>query len=221
MRSATPESCGNADGVETVEIQQQDFHRSHSVLEISRKQRDSHIPTAPTVCYRVSTKQPRLKNWVRWKSGNPKAGFPLSHRTDGLRRKEETPESVYNAPGTMCIPCAGIDTHSCEHNRKKNYFHGVPMSVNAARRSACATTRLQHFWWASRPMGTPLRSRFGKSRTGGKTSIQYFRFMLLLSISFFHLLSESDSTLQGIGMTLARRTETGGNWALSICLMAE
>ena len=114
MRSATPESCGNADGVETVEIQQQDFHRSHSVLEISRKQRDSHIPTAPTVCYRVSTKQPRLKNWVRWKSGNPKAGFPLSHRTDGLRRKEETPESVYNAPGTMCIPCAGIDTHSCE-----------------------------------------------------------------------------------------------------------
>src|ERR1022692_3477836 len=110
MRSATPESCGNADGVETVEIQQQDFHRSHSVLEISRKQRDSHIPTAPTVCYRVSTKQPRLKNWVRWKSGNPKAGFPLSHRTDGLRRKEETPESVYNAPGTMCIPCAGIDS---------------------------------------------------------------------------------------------------------------
>jgi hypothetical protein len=25
---------------------------------------------------------------VPWKSGNPKAGFPLSHRTDGLRRKE-------------------------------------------------------------------------------------------------------------------------------------
>jgi hypothetical protein len=29
------------------------------------------------------------KNWARWKSGNPKAGFPLSHRTDSLRRKEE------------------------------------------------------------------------------------------------------------------------------------
>src|ERR1035438_6206754 len=98
--------CGNRG------IQQQDFHRSHSVLEISRKQRDSHIPTAPTVCYRVSTKQPRLKNGVRWERENPKAGFPLSHRTDGLRRKEETPESVYNAPGTMCIPCAGIDSHS-------------------------------------------------------------------------------------------------------------
>src|ERR1039457_5860847 len=141
MRSATPESCGNADGVETVEIQQQDFHRSHSVLEISRKQRDSHIPTAPTVCYRVSTKQPRLKNWVPWESGNPKAGFPLSHRTDGLRRKEETPESVYNAPGTMCIPCAGIDTHSCE--RLGSVATCVRKSANTARRSACATSGLR------------------------------------------------------------------------------
>jgi len=114
MRLAAPEGYGNADGVETVEIQQQDFHRSHSVLEISRRQRDSHIPTAPTVGARVSAKQPRLKNWVRWKSGNPEAGFPLFHRTYGLRRTEEIPKSVYDAPGTMCIPCAGLDTHSCE-----------------------------------------------------------------------------------------------------------
>ena len=112
MRLATPESYGNADAVETLEIQKQDSQRSHSVLEISRRQRDSHISTAPTVCYRVSTEQPRLKNWVRWKSGNPKAGFPLSHRTDGLRRKEEIPKSVYDAPGTMCIPCAGLNSHS-------------------------------------------------------------------------------------------------------------
>jgi len=111
MRPETSESCGNGDGVETLEIQKQDSQRSHSVLEISRKQRDSHISTAPTACYCVSTEQPRLKNWVRWKSGNPKAGFPLSHRTDGLRRKEEIPKSVYDAPGTMCIPCAGLDTH--------------------------------------------------------------------------------------------------------------
>src|ERR1700733_1507808 len=109
MRLATPESYGNADAVETLEIQKQDSQRSHSVLGISRRQRDSHISTAPTVCYRVSTEQPQLKNWVRWKSGNPKAGFPLSHRTDGLRRKEEIPKSVYDAPGTMCIPCAGLN----------------------------------------------------------------------------------------------------------------
>lgn len=32
----------------------------------NRRQRDFHIPTAPT---------------KRWKSGKPKAGFPLSHRT--------------------------------------------------------------------------------------------------------------------------------------------
>ena len=118
MRLAAPEGYGNADGVETVEIQQQDFHRSHSVLEISRKRPDSHIPTAPTVCARVLAKQLRLKNWVRWKSGNPKAGFPLSHRTDGLRRKEEIPKSVYDAPGTMCIPCAGLDSHSWRHRLK-------------------------------------------------------------------------------------------------------
>jgi hypothetical protein len=30
----------------------------------------------------------RRRTGVPWKSGNPKAGFPLSHRTDGLRRKE-------------------------------------------------------------------------------------------------------------------------------------
>jgi hypothetical protein len=26
----------------------------------------------------------------RWKSGNPKPGFPLSHRPDSLRRKDKT-----------------------------------------------------------------------------------------------------------------------------------
>ena len=121
MRPATPESYGNADAVETLEIQKQDSQRSHSVLEISRKQRDSHISTAPTVCYRVSTEQPRLKNWVRWKSGNPKAGFPLSHRTDGLRRKEEIPKSVYYAPVLTHTPVNAVKlpinlcSQECEH----------------------------------------------------------------------------------------------------------
>jgi hypothetical protein len=138
MRPATPESYGNADAVETLEIQKQDFQRSHSVLEISRKQRDSNIPTAPTVCYRVSAKQPRLKNWVQWKSGNPKAGFPLSHCTDGLRRKEEIPKSVYDAPGTMCTPCAGLDTHSCERlgfsRHSTGVFNGVGACANTIQR---------------------------------------------------------------------------------------
>jgi hypothetical protein len=90
MRPETSESCGNGDGVETLEIQKQDSQRSHSVLEISRKQRDSHISTAPTAPYCVSTEQPRLKELgavEKWKS--KKQDFPLSHRTDGLRRKEE------------------------------------------------------------------------------------------------------------------------------------
>ena len=111
MRPAAPESYGNADGVETVEIQQQDFHRSHSVLEISRKRRDSHIPTAPTVCARVLAKQLPLKNWVRWKSGNPKAGFPLSHRTDGPLRREKFLK-VYTMRPVRCVYHAPVLTHT-------------------------------------------------------------------------------------------------------------
>ena len=98
MRPETPESCGNGDGVETLEIQKQDSQGSHSVLEISRKQRDSHISTAPTASYCVSTEQPRLKELgavEKWKS--KKQDFPLSHRTDGLRRKEEIQK---------CLRCA-------------------------------------------------------------------------------------------------------------------
>jgi hypothetical protein len=60
------ESCGNGGAVESVEIQKQDFPSSHRSLEISQERRDSHIPTAPAT--------------RRWKSGKPRAGFPLSHR---------------------------------------------------------------------------------------------------------------------------------------------
>jgi hypothetical protein len=47
----------------------------------NRKQRDSHIPTAPATAAR--------------KSGNPKAGFPLSHRgfpSLTKLRKEDSPK---------------------------------------------------------------------------------------------------------------------------------
>jgi len=79
MRPETPESCGNGDGVETLEIQKQDSQGSHSVLEISRKQRDSHISTAPTASYCVSTEQPRLKELgavEKWKSKSRIPTFP-------------------------------------------------------------------------------------------------------------------------------------------------
>jgi hypothetical protein len=33
----------------------------------------------------------KQKNCGRWKSGNPKPGFPLFHHPDSLRRKEELP----------------------------------------------------------------------------------------------------------------------------------
>ena len=79
MRPETPESCGNGDGVGNLEIQKQDSQGSHSVLEISRKQRDSHISTAPTAPHCVSTEQPRLKELgavEKWKSKNRIPTFP-------------------------------------------------------------------------------------------------------------------------------------------------
>jgi hypothetical protein len=51
--------------MESVEKQKQLSPSFHAPLEISPKARDSHIPTAP--------RRPG------WKSGKPKAGFPLSH----------------------------------------------------------------------------------------------------------------------------------------------
>jgi hypothetical protein len=45
-------------------------HASHRPLEISQKQRDSHISTAPTC--------------AGWKSGKPKAGFPLFHAAQAM-----------------------------------------------------------------------------------------------------------------------------------------
>jgi len=61
------ESCGNAGAVESVENQKQVFHPSHRPLEISPKA--GEIPTFP-----------QLRRRGGWKSGKPKAGFPLSHR---------------------------------------------------------------------------------------------------------------------------------------------
>lgn len=56
---------GNDGSVESVENQKQVSHTSHRPLGISQLRRDFHIPTA-----RASS---------GWKSGKPKAGFPLSH----------------------------------------------------------------------------------------------------------------------------------------------
>jgi hypothetical protein len=62
--------------------------------------RDSHISTAPTVSWIYSRKpNPGTLQCVPWKSGNRKARFPLSHRTDSLRRKVADWVSVAHHPG--------------------------------------------------------------------------------------------------------------------------
>jgi len=64
----------------------------------NRKRRDSHIPTATTAVSRIFKTKNRQKNCGRWKSGNRKARFPLSHRPDRLRRKDELVDGVLQAP---------------------------------------------------------------------------------------------------------------------------
>jgi len=66
------ESCGNAGAVESVEIQKQASPSSHSPLEISP--RTGEIPTFPQL----------RREAGGWKSGKPKAGFPLSHRHESM-----------------------------------------------------------------------------------------------------------------------------------------
>src|SRR4051794_7912494 len=57
------------------------------MMGISQEQRDSHIPTnfCETLSVGLKTKTKDFQ-MGRWESGNPKAGFPLSHRPDSLRR---------------------------------------------------------------------------------------------------------------------------------------
>src|SRR5260370_39759674 len=77
-------ACGNDGALESLENQRQVFHPSQRSLEISQRRRDFHIPTGTAVSPHLQTKNSGL-----WKSGNPKAGFPLSHSPGSLRRKEQ------------------------------------------------------------------------------------------------------------------------------------
>src|SRR5579862_2351561 len=73
------ESCGNAGAVESVESQKQASPSSHSPLEISP--RTGEIPTFPQL----------RREAGGWKSGKPKAGFPLSHRHESLSPGTKNP----------------------------------------------------------------------------------------------------------------------------------
>ena len=96
---------GNDGPVESVEIQRRDSPSFHRPLEISQEARDFHIPTAPAVDPGKTQNRGTQKKCGRWKSGNPKAGFPLSHSPYSLRRKEEkhsekTGKFKRRSPGT-------------------------------------------------------------------------------------------------------------------------
>jgi hypothetical protein len=71
-----------------MESERHAFHRFHAPWK-SRK--DGEIPTFPQrrrFIHSLAKEAEYGSTGVPWKNGNPKPGFPLSHRTDGLRRKE-------------------------------------------------------------------------------------------------------------------------------------
>jgi hypothetical protein len=85
------ESCGNGGALESVESQRQASPSFHEPLgNLAKRRRDFHISTAPAsvASLRAKSKQ-RIEKCGRWKSGNPKAGFPLSHHPDSLRQQGE------------------------------------------------------------------------------------------------------------------------------------
>ena len=77
-------SCGNGGAMEREESQKEAFLSFHSSLEISPPTRDSHISTAPATrpVFVEQRKTARRIYLGGWESGNPEAGFPLSHRPD-------------------------------------------------------------------------------------------------------------------------------------------
>ena len=112
----------------------------------SRKQREiSTFPQLRRRCACCFPKKLQNKNTFvcgRWKSGNPTAGFPLSHRPDSLRRKVKTsliepPRRA--APRTHESGAAGVcglaawAAPSPESNPRATRGH-----ADAGRRARCA-----------------------------------------------------------------------------------
>ena len=79
------ESCGNDGAVESLESQNQASHPSHSPLEISPK--TARFPHSHS-----------SGDEGGWKSGKPKAGFPLSHRHEFLSLNAQKPDRGRASP---------------------------------------------------------------------------------------------------------------------------
>src|ERR1035438_7719935 len=73
------------------------------MMEISRRQRDFHIPTTSTTVLCDPKTKAKNGHWGPWKSGNPKAGFPLFHRPGRLRRMVDCSPRRQRGAAVKCI----------------------------------------------------------------------------------------------------------------------
>jgi len=84
------ERCGNDEAMERVENQRPFFHSFHGLLEISQRQRDSHIPTATTASVYPTSKRGRTEELAadgKVEIQNQDSHFPTA--ANRLRRKVE------------------------------------------------------------------------------------------------------------------------------------
>jgi len=91
----------------------------------------------------------RISPNVSPRTGN-NGSLLLSARTQPVTEPRPRGSATTNAallltPPIFCVPCS----RACEHLFDES--PGVHMSVNAARKSACATRRLHHLWRAPGP----------------------------------------------------------------------
>src|SRR5271169_2105966 len=95
------------------------------MMESSRKRRASHIPTTlTTVPSRHEQSKKQTENFLcgPWKSGNPKAGFPLSHHPGSLRRKVKSSSSH----GRRGAAAQGVDPRTLLFPVGFGPHHGPP-----------------------------------------------------------------------------------------------
>src|SRR5580704_7655559 len=98
----------------------QDFGTSAELRSVSRS--PGADPQKPINTFGTEN-QKRMKNCGPWKSGNPRSGFPLSHRPECLRRKEKT--AVYTKHLTH-LSCGRVRTRNARPVRSGSVARWLP-----------------------------------------------------------------------------------------------
>src|ERR1017187_3244647 len=109
----------------------------------------------PILSQELNTEDKRILNYGRWKSGNPKTGFPLSHRPDRLRQQGRKP-IIEDRRSSLAekVLCFAIQDHltigNCSHpaeSRRIESWHRQtpPPSAPSQKKKLTSVQRFQSF----------------------------------------------------------------------------